>query len=100
MAESAKGVLFKNDRKQAGSKQPDWSGNFDVTPALLQALLQEANATGVYKARVAAWVRQGPRGTFLSLSLEAPFKGGGQAGGGQPQRVSKPADPFDDAIPF
>lgn len=74
MVESARGILFKNDRKTEGSKLPDWTGNIEVTPEFLQTLLQAAQqAGGMYKAQLAAWVRQGPHGAFLSLSLNPPF---------------------------
>ncbi len=101
MAENGKGALFKNDRKVPDSKQPDWTGSIDVTPALLQALLKEALVNGSYKARIAAWLRTSQNGRFLSLSLEAPFVGGTS----RPQADStvtpiRKKDPFDDDMPF
>lgn len=88
-----KGALFKNDRKTKET-QPDWTGVIDVTPALLQALLKEA-ASGTYKARISGWTRKGPQGTFLSLSLNAPFAG---ASAPAPAPARRPLP--DDDIPF
>lgn len=51
------GVLFKNDRKTAGSKQPDYKG---------KALIQGVNF------EMAGWIKEGARGPFLSLSFQLP----------------------------
>lgn len=89
MAENAKGGLFKNDRK-TGS-QPDYTGNIELTPELLKELLAEAEKGSPYKARLAAWIKTGRKGTFLSVSLNAPFSKGG-APMGRPRQ--------DDDAPF
>jgi hypothetical protein len=73
------GILFKNDRK-AIDTQPDYTGNATV---------------GGVEFRLSAWVKQGAKGKFMSLSLT-------------PKDAAKPAAkataksdaPFDDAIGF
>lgn len=87
MTENAKGALFKND-KQSGN-QPDWTGNVELTTELLRELLKEAEQTGKYKARLAAWLKEGQRGKFLSVSLNAPFHKDGSSTG---QRGPSKAD--------
>lgn len=50
------GVLFRNDRKPEGSKQPDYKGDLNVE--------------GV-RYEMAAWIREGKTGSkFLSLSIK------------------------------
>lgn len=51
------GIMFRNDRKEPTSRQPDWKGSIDVegTPYEL-----------------AAWVREGKRGEFLSIKISRP----------------------------
>lgn len=52
------GVLFKNDRKQPGTKQPDYRGKLDVDGVELE---------------IAGWVRESKTGKkFLSLVVKAP----------------------------
>ena len=53
------GTLFRNTRKQEGDKQPDYNGTIKVD--------------GVEK-QIAGWVRQGAKGTFLSLKVSEPYK--------------------------
>jgi hypothetical protein len=48
------GVLFKNTDKAEGSNQPDWTGDLRV---------------GSVRYRLGAWVKEGARGKFLSLSV-------------------------------
>ncbi len=49
------GILFKNDRKEEGSKQPDYTGTINVDGKELE---------------LAAWIRQGPKAKFMSLSVK------------------------------
>jgi hypothetical protein len=49
------GVLFKNSRKQEGSKPPDYRGELVIDGALFE---------------VAGWVREGKRGKFLALVVQ------------------------------
>lgn len=51
------GVLFKNDKKTS-EKQPDYKG--------------KGNIDGKEKD-IAAWVKQGKNGSFLSLSFSEPY---------------------------
>jgi hypothetical protein len=91
MPENAKGALFKETNKKGS--QPDWTGNIEFSVDLLEAFLIEARKGGPYKARLAAWLKEGQKGKFLSLSLNAPFDKRGQSGS-QPSR--RPADdPFE-----
>lgn len=53
------GALFKNSRKEEGSKQPDYTGN--------------GNFGGV-DFEVSAWLKEGKNGKFLSLAFREPFK--------------------------
>jgi hypothetical protein len=49
------GVLFKNSRKQEGSKQPDYRGELMIDGTMFE---------------VAGWVREGKRGKFLALVVQ------------------------------
>jgi len=48
-----KGVLFKNDKK-GNEKAPDYTGKMNVNGK---------------EMRLAAWIREGAKGKFMSLSL-------------------------------
>lgn len=72
MAENAKGALFKELDKKGS--QPDWTGSIEMSVDFMEAHLAEAKkGGGLYKARLAAWLKDGPKGKFLSLSFNAPF---------------------------
>lgn len=52
------GVLFKNNRKQEGSNQPDYSG------------------TGNWQGQdfqISAWLKEGKNGKFFSFSFQEPY---------------------------
>lgn len=53
-----KGILFKNDYKQKDN-QPDYKGKINVEGKELE---------------LAAWVRKGEKGSFMSLSVSEPYK--------------------------
>jgi uncharacterized protein (DUF736 family) len=73
------GVLFKNDRKQAGSKQPDFNGTLNV---------------GGVEHQLAGWIREARNGRkFFSLKLTPP--GSGRDGRDMPPPVQDDSD-----IPF
>lgn len=73
MADNGKGVLFKNDKKRA-ENHPDYTGNFTLTAALLKEY-EAAMVNGEVKVDLAAWIKEGRKGKFLSLSVNAPYKG-------------------------
>lgn len=82
-----RGVLFKNDRKTS-DKHPDYKGN--------------ANLDG-RDYWVSAWIKKGPKGTFMSMSYEAKDA----VAEGHPERFQSasmqakpPARSMDDDIPF
>lgn len=87
-----RGVLFKNDRKERDN-QPDYTGSLNVD--------------GV-EHFLDAWIKDGQRGKFMSISVKRKDKqGGGPAP--SPQRSQAPApapkvssgfDDMDDDIPF
>lgn len=72
-----RGVLFKNDRKTQDN-HPDYQGTINVTGQ---------------EYRLAAWIRQGKKGKFMSLSVTTPDE--------KYKAKETPADPdFDDDLPF
>lgn len=89
----ASGVLFKNDRKK-NEKAPDYTGNVEITPEFW-AMINEKMRGGSVKLDLAGWIKQGQRGSFVSLSVRPPFEKqgmGSQSGGSR--RLP------DDSIPF
>lgn len=94
MADNGKGVLFKNDRKKT-DKHPDYTGNFVLTKDLLKAWIEEfkkADGMTEFKVDLAAWIKQGQKGAFMSLSVSAPYD--------KPKEAPKPKNDLDDDIPF
>jgi hypothetical protein len=93
MADNGKGVLFKNDKKNKDT-HPDYTGNVVLTEALLKEY-ESAMVNGEVKVDLAAWIKEGKRGKFLSLSASAPYKG-------ERRSASKPvaSDGLDDDAPF
>lgn len=75
------GTLFRNSKKQEGDKLPDYNGTIKVD--------------GVEK-QIAGWVRQGAKGTFLSLKISEPYK--------KPEvlnaKVIQPKTEDSDGLPF
>jgi len=73
-----KGVLFKNDKK-GNEKAPDYTGKMNVNGK---------------EMRLAAWIREGAKGKFMSLSMSDP----------QEKKPAKPAslkiEELDDDAPF
>ena len=75
------GALFKND-KQGVETRPDYTG-----PAMVEGV----------EYYVSAWLKQGAKGTFMSLSFKrkgesAPKQAAAKAAGNRPD--------LDDSIPF
>ena len=94
------GSLFPNRKKEPGSKQPDFRGD-----ALVNGVVVE----------VAAWSKNGAKGSFLSLSIKPKQERQDDAGSAPPQRTydkdristgfapQKPRavkDDLDDDVPF
>jgi hypothetical protein len=77
-----KGVLFKNDRKEKET-QPDYTGKITL---------------GGKEKRLAAWLKDGQRGKFMSLQV-SDFQEQAQSA---PQAQAQPLlnDDFSDDIPF
>lgn len=94
-----RGALFINDRKRAGSNQPDYKGSINIE--------------GV-EYWVSGWVKSTTRGEIVSMSVEkkesnpAPRAQGPRTLGGHrdptpnatSQAQSEPPMDFDDDIPF
>ena len=76
------GSLFKNKSKNQ-ENQPDYRGDF-----MLNGELHE----------IAAWVKEGSKGKFFSLSVKPKQEqGGGQR---KPKQQPQPQDDDEDEIPF
>lgn len=88
------GALFKNDRKQKPT-HPDYRGNFTLTRDLLEAYTKAMGTSGELKVNMAAWLKDGKSGKFLSMAIEAPYEGGQSA----PSRPASRPVPDDD-MPF
>lgn len=71
------GVLFKNDKK-GNYKAPDYKGKIDVDGRPLE---------------IAAWIREGRKGKFMSLKLSEPMAK-------QAKPAVKPAADDFDSPPF
>ena len=82
------GALFAND-KGGNSARPDWRGDITI---------------GGTRYRLAAWQRQGRKGTFLSLKADLPPPTEGEAGAAkgayERRRAGPPANDLHDDIPF
>jgi len=64
-----RGALFLNDKKEEGSKHPDYTGTLNVEGK---------------EYRLAGWKRQSKNGkTFLSVSISEPREG---QGNGEPRK--------------
>lgn len=74
------GALFKND-KGDNDKRPDYRGD-----CLIDGV--------TYK--IAAWLKDGNKGKFMSLRFEVKDDGGQYA----PEPTKEPKPPIDDSIPF
>jgi hypothetical protein len=78
------GALFKNTKKEAGSKQPDYTGN-------------ALSPSGEY-FELSAWIKEGKNGKFMSVALQPKF-GSEQKAAPKPSHVTGFED-FDSDCPF
>jgi hypothetical protein len=69
------GILFRNDKKEVGSTQPDYTGSATI---------------GGVEYRLSAWVKQGNAGKFMSLSLTPKNGAGAQTNTGDNNRERGP----------
>ena len=80
-----RGVLFKNDRKES-DKHPDYKGNVNV---------------GGQEFWLSAWIKEGQRGKFMSLSVQPKeAQAAVSNGGGKPASYANRDMPDDSDIPF
>lgn len=78
-----KGVLFKNDRKEPGSKQPDYRGKGNYNGTAFE---------------VAGWVKMGRNGRFISLAFKEPYERPERGASSTRGDFDRPG--ADDDIPF
>lgn len=83
------GALFIN-RNKTNDKQPDLSGDVEITMDTLKALVDLAKKNQPLKMRMAGWVKEGKSGKFYSIQLSE----------NKQQEKPKPKMAFDDDIPF
>ena len=76
-------VLFKND-KDGNEKRPDYTGNINID--------------GVEK-KIAAWIREGAKGKFLSGTISEPYNPQGQSAPAKKVDAGVP-EQYEDDIPF
>lgn len=76
------GVLFKND-KQGNEKRPDYTGKINVDGKDYQ---------------LSAWIKDGQKGKFMSLSVQEPLQKSEPAS--QKQEPAGNFNDMEDEIPF
>jgi len=80
------GILFKNDYKDDNPKAPDYKGKINI---------------GGEEKELAAWVKKGKNGKFLSLSVSEPYdKGESNDKGNNPPENDPFNDDVDQDLPF
>lgn len=75
------GAIFKNKKKEEGTKQPDYNGNI-----MLGGKVWE----------LAGWIKTGDKGSYLSLKGQEPR----EREEAKPKAKDKTAHGLDDQIPF
>lgn len=96
------GNFFQDtDKKQ--ENYPDWRGDVELTPELVQYIAQSQG--GPLTLRLAGWWKKGPKaGDYISVRIEPPMAPKSQTGpsGGRPTGYQKPQpqEDLDDDIPF
>lgn len=83
------GALFIN-RNKTNDKQPDLSGDVEITMETLKALVDLAKKNQPLKMRMAGWVKEGKSGKFYSIQLSE----------NKQQDRPKPKPAIDDDLPF
>lgn len=83
------GALFIN-RNKTNDKQPDLSGDVEITMDTLKALVDLAKKNQPLKMRMAGWVKEGKSGKFYSIQLSE----------NKQQDRPKPKPAIDDDLPF
>lgn len=91
------GALFKNNQR-TNDKAPEYRGDFKLTKELLDGLCH-AFDRGLDKVQIAAWVRDGQKGKYFSLSISPPYEKPTDRPTGAPERPHA-AKTYDDPIPF
>jgi len=69
------GVLFRNTKREEGTKQPEFNGHCEIEGT---------------KYQLAAWVKEGPKcGKFFSISIQPEWKPEGEpvAAGAQSEEI-------------
>ena len=94
-----RGVLFTN-KKKVSDKHPDMTGNIEVSSRTLDYLNNAAKMGEELKVSVSAWKKKGKAGSFLSLSISEPYKGGRESTYHQPRNEEIENDDPSDEIPF
>ena len=80
------GVIFRNDKKPEGSKQPDYRGNIDCD--------------GV-KKEIALWVRKSEKGkSYFSVKLSDPWVKPGEAPQSDYQKIPAKIEEQTEDLPF
>jgi hypothetical protein len=77
------GAIFKNDNGDNPAR-PDYKGNCQIDGKTLS---------------ISAWVKEGTKGKFLSMKFEPPREEGASTVN-RSKPAAKPADDFDDSVPF
>lgn len=83
------GALFMN-RNKTNDKQPDLSGDVEISMDMLKVLVKLAKENQPLKMRMAGWVKEGRSGKFYSIQLSESRQ----------QERQKPKPAFDDDAPF
>lgn len=97
-----RGAIFHNREKQAGSNQPDYTGDIEMDRDLVKMLVEQLNTGAQFaKVRLAGWGRQSDRaGDFISLKASEPKKKDGGAVQQPAGQSFAPQATSNDAIPF
>lgn len=79
------GSLFKNLKKEEGSRQPDYRGDAMVNGVLVE---------------VAAWIKEGNKGKFFSLSIKTKEEREAREEKPAPAKAASKFDFLDGDAPF